>query len=178
MPTFVLFNKKLTKAKTYIISFAGLSVGRHDFEFKVDDSFFEGLDYSEIRKADVDVVLQLQKQSTMLILDFELKGTVNVPCDRCSEMFDQPISSKAQLIVKFDDEVSDDEDVVTLAHAETEIDVAQYLYEYISLALPYKRVHPNESDCNKEVLGKLKKMEAQAEEKTDTRWDKLKKLKV
>lgn len=163
------------RAKTYVIPFAGLSTGRHEFVFETGDKFFDAFEYSEIKKADVKVNVSLNRQSTMLILNFKMEGTVNVMCDRCSDLFDLAIEGEAQLIVKFGDELAEEEEIITIPHSESELDIAQYIYEYINLAVPYKRTHQKIKDCNKEVI---KKLEAVEKEIADSRWEKLKNIKI
>ena len=63
---------------------------------------------------------------------------------------------------------------------EHELDLKQYIYEYIHLALPIKRVHPDDkngkSTCDPEMLKKLKEHIVNNENENDPRWDELKKL--
>ncbi len=165
----------MARAKTYIIPFAGLSQGQHEFNFEAGNSFFKEREYSEVKKAAVDVLLKLNKQSTMLILHFGIKGTVNLPCDRCAEPFDLPVEGEAQLIVKFGETFAEEQEAITIPFSESELDIEQYLYEFINLVIPQKRVHEKIKECNKEVINKLKKLEGSGKE-ADTRWAKLKNI--
>jgi uncharacterized metal-binding protein YceD (DUF177 family) len=143
----------------------------------VNDRFFDDKPYSEIRKADVRVNLILTKHSEMMILDFTLAGAVNVPCDRCGDSFNLPVQGTQHLVVKLNTEPGGESDeAVSLPASETEIDVSPYICEYINLVVPLKREHATESDCNPEVLKTLDKL-SHKEEKTDPRWEELKKLK-
>jgi uncharacterized metal-binding protein YceD (DUF177 family) len=168
------------------IPFSGLALGNHLFDFDIKDKFFEALEYSEIKKANIQVKLDLLKQSTMLVLNFELIGSIHTNCDRCDEEFDLHISGKYKLIVKFSNTVeeSDDDDIITLSTNESEIDVSQFLYEYIILSIPARRVHPDtksgESGCDKKVIDKLNNLliEEEKEDKSDPRWDALKNIKL
>lgn len=72
---------KVQKPKDYIIQFVGLNIGEHLFEFSINDKFFEDIDYSEIKQCNLQVKLLLLKQSTMMVLNFEISGTVNIDCD-------------------------------------------------------------------------------------------------
>lgn len=173
--------------KEYKIQFAGLSVGQHDFEFEVGDSFFEDLEYSEIRKGSIHLDLKLLKQSTMLVLEFNLSGTVKVNCDRCGEEFDMPISGQYRLIVKLGghETGTEDDDIITVSPTEHEIEFSQFLYEYIALSLPIKRVHPDnedgESTCDPDamkLLGDLLTEEKETEKESDPRWSQLKNIKL
>ena len=166
--------------RKYIISFSGLSIGQHEYEYQLKDAFFENLDYSEIKKADVRVDVRLNKQSSILILDFIVKGQVGVPCDRCADELSVKIKGEYRLFVKLGEDtgVDTDQDVLTLAASEGELDIAHTLYEYTMLSLPAKRVHAKPSECNEETIKKLKEIESAAQEQhTDPRWDLLKNLK-
>ncbi len=172
--------------KDYIIQFAGLSAGEHTYEFTVKDTFFEDRDYSEIKKASINIDLVLLKQSTMMVFEFEISGTVKADCDLCNTEFDLPISGNYKLIVKVGGHLTGDEDddIITVAANEHELDLSQYIYEYIALSLPFKRIHPpdakGKSTCDKEVLKKLKKFltEKEKEDPEDPRWNDLKNIKL
>ena len=75
----------------FSINIINLSLGVHTFEFDLDERFFENFEEDEISKARVKVLLSLEKQERMLVLYFDIKGSVNVMCDRCLDQFDQPV---------------------------------------------------------------------------------------
>ena len=172
--------------KEYLIPFVGLKLGKHHFEYKINNAFFEIFDYNEYHNSNIKVNVVLEKKSTLLELSFSHKGFVNVPCDLTSEDFDLPIKGKMKLIVRFGEEYNDDnEELLILPHGEFEIDVAQYIYEMIVLSVPLRRVHPGVKDgsLKTEALTKLneltvneEKEEIKEEENIDPRWDKLKQL--
>ena len=172
--------------KEYVIQFVGLSVGEHEYEFEVDDKFFEDLDYSEIKQGNIRIKLKLLKQSQMMSLQFEIGGTVRSICDHCAEEFDLPLMGDHKLMVKVggSDTGNEDDDIITIAANEHELDLSQYIYEYITLSLPIKRVHLEDKDgnakCDKEMLEKLKNfiVEEEGEESTDPRWNDLKNIKL
>jgi uncharacterized metal-binding protein YceD (DUF177 family) len=170
----------------YLIPFIGLKIGKHPFEFQIDNKFFESFDYHEFDNCDIKVNLVLEKKNTMLELSFKHKGTVNVPCDLTSEMFDLNVKGKIKLLVKFGDVFNNDnEELLILPHGEHQIDVSQYIYEMIVLSVPLKRIHPGIKDgtLKTEALDKLNKLKVKEpqentkkEEEIDPRWDKLKQL--
>jgi uncharacterized metal-binding protein YceD (DUF177 family) len=172
--------------KEYKIQFVGLAAGKHEYDFKVTDSFFEGLEYSEIKKGNIRVDMTLLKQSAMMSLEFKISGTVKVPCDLCTEEFDMPITGDYKLIVKVggSDTANEDDDIIMIAANEHELDLAQYIYEYIVLSLPIKRVHPDDEDgnstCDPEMIEKVKKYltDDPGDDKSDPRWDGLKGIKL
>jgi uncharacterized metal-binding protein YceD (DUF177 family) len=143
----------------YIVSFKGLPVGSHEFEWTIGDGFFALYEMSDISKASIDVQLTLVKHTRFLELHFVFDGWAEVSCDRCLDPLRIDISSDAQMFVKFGEregeDDSDDNDVIILSHGEDRLDVAQYLYEYAHLSLPIRRVHPDDATCNQEMIHKL-----------------------
>ena len=175
----------MKELKAYTIPFVGLKIGTHHFEYEVDDTFFAHFEYDEFRQAKVKVDLELEKKSTLLDLHFQFEGTVNVNCDLTNEPYDQPVSGNFDLVVKFGQEFNDEEeDLLILPHGSYEVQVEQYIYESIVLAMPAKRIHPGVADgsLKSEVLEKLEELslengaENTDDDQTDPRWDDLKKL--
>lgn len=171
------------KQKEFNIPFSGLKQGKHNFNFQIDNTFFDSFEYDEFNDASIALEVLMQKTSTMLELDFEASGTVNVDCDITSEPYDQPIDADLHLVVKFGDAYNDEDDeILILPHGEHQLNIAQYVYEMLVLAVPQKRVHPGIEDgtLKSEVLDKLQELQPKEKrtdkEESDPRWDELKKL--
>ena len=172
--------------KAYTIQFVGLKLGKHDFDYQIDKTFFLDFEYDEFNDLDLKVNLLFEKKTTLLELLFVVEGWVNVNCDVTNEPYNQNIKDSFKLVVKFgDDYNNDNEDILVVPHGEYEINVAQYIYELIVLAVPIKKIHPGIEDgtLQSEILAKLDelspKMDKKKENKTedtDPRWDTLKKL--
>ena len=165
--------------KQLVIPFSGLGLGDHNFQFIITDEFFEHFEYSEIENADITVNVVLDKQTSMMVLNFDINGKVDFICDRCQDSFSHKIEGNERLIIKFSEEHSElSDDLIILPLSENKINLGQHIFEYINLLFPYKRVHPDDEEgnslCNKEMLNKLKSMEKT--EQTDPRWDALKKI--
>lgn len=169
----------------FLIPFIGLKLGKHQFEYQINETFFDAFDFEDFDKADIKVNVTLEKKSTMLELAFKHAGTVNVPCDLTGEMFDLSIKGKIKLVVQFGEEFNNDnEELLILPHGEHQIDIKQYVYEMIVLSVPLKKTHPGIKDgtLQSAALDKLKELEVKEhkeikkEEETDPRWDQLKKL--
>lgn len=182
--------------KKYNIAYKSLGAEEHSFEFRIDDSFFDTFENSEISKGQADVIVKVSKGAGVVNLDFDINGVVTVECDRCLEDCELPVNYTGRLIVKFteselDDTERYDGDVLWLNPAEDVINIAQYIYESIVLSLPYQRVHPEngtgQNACNPEMLGRFKivseeefdKMTAHEEQRMsdNPEWDKLRQLK-
>ena len=169
----------------YTIPFKGLSEGIHEFEFQPDKEFFEEFENSEIFDANATVRLDFIKRSSFMQMKFHLSGMVSIMCDRCLEAYDQLIENEFSLLMKFSEEVDENEEEIVFLHPTAHsVNVAQYVYEYIVLSLPLQKIHPNDeegnSTCNVEMLNKLNEHlieeEDDDDEPVDSRWSELKKL--
>jgi uncharacterized metal-binding protein YceD (DUF177 family) len=165
--------------KEYLLTFADLKIGEHCFDFHVDNTFFENFPESEILRADVNVSLVLDKQENMLTLFFDIAGAVEVTCDRCLDEFRFPVQTQEQLIVKFGKDYEEfADDVIVLPLKSHSIDLKQHIYEYIMLALPMQRIHPDLPDgasgCNQTMLKHLDAVKNT--HRADPRWDALRNL--
>lgn len=157
-------------------------MGKHQFEFDITDAFFDEFEYSLVKKANLKCLVEMEKQETMIILDFHIVGTIDANCDRCLAQFPQPVDIYEQQVAKFsDEELGDDEDLIVLTKNDHEINIAGLVYEYINVAMPFISVCSemgNTPYCDNEMLDSLNKLIAKTEqeEKTDPRWEVLKKL--
>ena len=171
--------------KEFTIPFVGLKLGKHFFEYEIKKTFFDFFEFEDLNDADVDVKVVLEKKTTLLELHFEISGTVNVNCDVTNEPYDQFIENEFDLVVNFGDEYNDENiDILIIPHGEYEINIQQYVYELIVLAIPNKRVHPGVEDgtLDSEILDKLEELSPKTkknkkkQEDIDPRWNTLKKL--
>ena len=173
--------------KQFSIPFSGLKLGKHQFDFEIDKSFFDAFEYSLVKDGALKVTLELDKQETMLILNFHILGTIQLNCDKCLAEFAQPIEIEERQIVKFaEDELeSDDLEIIVLNRKESEIDVSEMIYEFINVSIPYINIcEQAETDqkCDPEMIATLEKLasgnvEKEEEKSDDPRWEALKKLK-
>lgn len=169
------------KSNGFIIQFSGLKLGVHQFEFHVDDTFFEKLDYSPIKNGEVMVDLLLDKKPAMLTLNFRLSGWIGEVCDRCAVDYHQKLKGEFQMYVKFGEEYDEPDDkLIILPHESFELDVTQLIYEFIGLSIPLKKVPCEEDDdtsiCDQETLKALEKSDSE-EEKENPLWAELNKIK-
>ncbi len=164
------------------IPFVGLKIGIHDFEFKIDKSFFEGFPYSIIENGDLKVWMELEKKETMLIADFEVFGTVKMDCARCNEEMDVEIEGELTIYYTFGNEDAEDENLIVIPHESYQIDVTPPIYEMITMAIPLRPVH-DEDECDEEMVKLIEKFQNQPKEEEETnkddidpRWSALKNL--
>ena len=162
-----------------------LSNQEHDFEFAFDDQFFEEFEDSIVEKGTGKVQLVLNKSDTMMKLHFDIKGEVELECDRSLEKFAYPIDTSRDLILKYGDEWQElSDEIIVIPRDSERINIAQFVYEFIGLAIPMKKLHPKfsseeQNDEPEIVYSSQDQDEGQEnnEGSIDPRWSKLKKLK-
>lgn len=163
------------------VPFAGLKIGIHDFEFKIDKSFFETMPFSLIEDGDLKVWMELEKKDTMLVADFELFGTIKMDCVRCNEKMDVEIEGELTIYFTFGNEEAEDENLIVIPHESYQIDVTQPIYEMITMAIPSRPVH-DEDECDEEMVKLIEKYHNQTKKEEinkddiDPRWSVLKNL--
>jgi len=169
----------MVKLTDFQIAFSGLKLGNHQFDFQIEDTFFQLFDYAELNSGQINTIILLQKKSNMLELEFQIKGSVTLACDTCTEDYIQSIEGNYKQIVKFSDLVEPKEidEIIILPTNEHTLELAHQLYEYIHLSLPIRRIHADKADCNQEMLEKIEELAYQEPEVVDPRWSALQKLK-
>ena len=166
--------------KQFVIKFGGLKADTHHFDFEIDNGFFDHFEYSEIKNGTIIVHLELVKEEKVLTFHFFFDGMVTLPCDRCFEPVDLKINGTELLIVKFGDGYYEENDELqVIPEGVTQFDISPFLYEYIHLLLPFRRIHPEDetgnSLCDPEIIKMLDRPSSGNE--PDPRWEVLNKLK-
>ena len=143
--------------KRYAIAYKGLGEGKHGYGFELDDRFFQAFEGAEITGGKGHADVTLIKGAAMLEVEIAIRAEVTVPCDRCLEDCTVPVDYEGGFKVRFGDTKDDfDGELMWLSHGESELNLAQYIYESIVLALPYRKVHPDGPDgqpgCDPEIL--------------------------
>ena|SRR5450759_2049282 len=166
---------------SYTIPLSGLKEGRHTIDFEIGKEFFEQFEESEVKEGSLIANVEIDKTSTHSDIVIRISGSVRICCDRCLEMFFQPVDCENRLLVTFGKSLEDiDPDVLSVPVDEHELDMQQHMYEFIHLALPIKRVHPDDnkgnSTCDPAMLKKLEELIVEEKIENDPRWDELKKL--
>ncbi|CAN5250826.1 DUF177 domain-containing protein [soil metagenome] len=182
--------------KSYDIDIIKLKEGKHEFSFEIDDAFFNKFeDNNLLHKGNLKVDLLLSKEANLMNASFHIAGTVEVTCDRSLELYDQELSTDQKILYKYGpEEMEIDDDIIMITRDTPSINVAQLIYEFIILAIPLKKVHPDyreemdedDFDADGEVVYRSDDMDEEESEddpktdttdKTDPRWEALKNLK-
>ncbi|MDN5202938.1 DUF177 domain-containing protein [Fulvivirgaceae bacterium BMA10] len=165
--------------KEFEIDIFSLKNSTHEYRFEVKDSFFTLFEGGLVEKGNISVDLILDKTETLINMTFELKGSIELVCDRSLEPFDYPIDLNENLIFKFGEEEKElDEHISIISRDKENINVAQFIYEFIGLAVPMKKLHPKfeESEIDEEGQIVYSSDEDSNDENIDPRWKQLKNL--
>lgn len=152
------------------IAFVGLKPGVHEYNFEVDEKFFADYQQKDYSNCQASIKLKLEKNTSFMMLKFEVGGSVNVVCDRCGNTLPMDLWDEFNMVVKQvenPDEMNENEedpDVFYISRTESHIYIADWIYEFVSLSIPLQRMCSEEDMggplCNKEILAMLKKMKS------------------
>jgi uncharacterized protein len=150
----------MEKFKEFSLPIKGLKNGVHEFDFEIGDDFFKNFEGSPIQKGNFDVHVTLDKRDTFFELVFDVDGFVHTECDRCTANIELPFGDSHYLTVKQSlEENEEDAEVVYISPDDHIFNLAQYIYEFICLSVPYNKVYDCENDdprpCDMEILRRI-----------------------
>jgi uncharacterized metal-binding protein YceD (DUF177 family) len=155
--------------REFDIAFVSLKPGPHHYQYEIRDKFFTDFKQADFTNCNATVKLTLEKNTSFMMLKFEVDGTVDVSCDRCGNPLTMELWDEFNMLVKLVDnpeemnESEEDPDVHYISRTESHLHLADWIYEFITLSIPMQRMCREDEvggpQCNKEVLEMLKKME-------------------
>lgn len=148
--------------KQYEIPISGLKIGVHEIDYVVDWRFFEQFEDSHVKQGHFNVNVLFDKQPDHWIVRFDIQGHLDTECDRCLAPISLPTGSQNTVIVKYDeddDTLEENEDILYVSKDVHTWNIAQLIYEFISLSVPINKVYDCESEnvrpCDMEMLKRL-----------------------
>ncbi len=176
----------MNSRREYEIAFVGLKPGIHAFEYQITDKFFEAYQEQDFKNVQAQVRLSLDKKAGFMLLRFEVGGKADVSCDRCGNPLPLELWDEFKVLVKLVDdagkmnEEEEDPDVYYLSRNESHLHLADWIYEFVNLSIPFQRMCKEDEiggpHCNKEVLAMLKKMNVEEKEPENPLWKGLEKF--
>lgn len=150
----------MSENNDFIIHIKGLKNGKQSFEYKIEEDFFTDFGNTQILDASILSVVEVEKGSGWIKVVCNINGFVVTECDRCLDDLKIPVDITANMAVKFakSTELSDDtgssNEFMIVDPSDGELDLKQFIYDYICTSLPLQRVH-KEGECNKEMIKRL-----------------------
>lgn len=133
----------MKQLREFDIDIYKLSDKKHQYQYVIDDHFFANFPHSLIEKGNLQVTVTLDKQPRLIQVDFEITGTVTLVCDRSLEEFDHPLHIQEVLLYQYGNEEKElTDEIIIITRNTQKINLAQYIYEFIGLAIPMKKIHP------------------------------------
>lgn len=166
------------------VNIIGLSQKTHHFEYAIGDDFFKLYGTSLLESGQFEAKVSLDKRETLIEAIFHIQGEAHLVCDRSLEPFSHAMNIDRKILFKYGQEAGElSDEIVLITREQVALDIGQYVYELISVALPMKRLHPKfskEEIANEDIQlvysSPVNETESD-EEDIDPRWEKLKKLK-
>ncbi|TAF73476.1 MAG: DUF177 domain-containing protein [Bacteroidetes bacterium] len=174
--------------KSFVIDIHRLKFEKNQFEFNLNNEIFQSIEDSMVEKGNIKSVLVLDKSDSMIKATFSNVGTVELICDRTLKPFDFQINTKNTIFYKFSDHYEEVSDEITLIDShESMLDFLNPIYEFVVLAIPIKKIHPDfrrpeddDLDDNMLIYSSVSNVEEATDANIDIldpRWEALKKLK-
>ena len=165
------------------IDLKGLKDELTQLSFDLNKDYFEALDETDVDNGALHVSLSIRKASGFFELLLHSEGTVDITCDRCLDLMQQPIVADSRLTVKLGSTNLEEDDVIYVDEDEGILDTSWLIYESVALAIPIQHVHAP-GKCNPAMTKVLEELSAdrsgdeESGQTIDPRWEKLKNLKV
>ncbi|MFI5156856.1 MAG: YceD family protein [Chitinophagales bacterium] len=177
----------MSSRREFEIAFVGLKPGIHEFNYRIQDRFFEAYQQQDFRHCEAQVNLKLDKNNGFMLLKFEVSGKLEVICDRCGNTLPLELWDEFNILAKLVEnpeqmnQQEEDPDVYYISRGESHLHVADWIYEFINLSIPTQRMCREKEmggpHCNKEVLAMLSKMDSEKSAPENPMWKELKKFK-
>jgi len=139
----------------------------------------------------------MDKGANLIEMNFLITGEVKLTCDRSLEEYFEHLEITEKILFKYGEvEEEVNEEVYIITRDTSKINVAQFIYEFILLGLPAKKIHPDhrtefdeedfeaegtyayiDGDYDNDSDEESSADQDQKEEIADPRWELLKKLK-
>ena len=94
----------MSRRREFDIAFVGLKPGVHEFNYTISDKFFAEFQEQDFRNCKANVKLLLEKQTSFMLLTFEIGGTLEVTCDRCNSNLPLELWDEFKMTVKMVEE--------------------------------------------------------------------------
>lgn len=118
--------------------------GKSDHAFEVNGAFLKALDQHILEQAQGEVMLQLDRTSTMMTLRFSFNVEVGLVCDRSLRPYSFVIDANESIYMKFGEEFEEQDVNLFIIPRDAEfIDIGKLIFDIVATQLPVKRIHPD-----------------------------------
>ena len=115
------------------------------YDYKLGKDFFSLYENNPVTEGKIIVKLTISEDTkkNILLFKFDIRGNIELICDRSLENFLYPINIKKEVIFEYGDKDEEiDTDYYMINKETTYINIAQHLHDFIILEAPIKKLHP------------------------------------
>ena len=152
--------------KQFIIALPTLGEGHHEYEMKVDGSFFSSRGNEEVKDADVTAYVDIDVCHGAYKIGITCQGWIDIPCDRCLDPMRHEVDDDYDVTVRYGEEYDETEDTIIIPEDEVKFDLSSLIADTILLSIPLRHVHP-EGECNVEMETIMKKHSSEGSARED-----------
>lgn len=179
----------MDNSQLYQVNLGNLTLGIHQYSYKIDNQFFEDFNNANDLAQEVDckVVVNCDRTETMTICNFTIEGNLVLQCDRSLKLFDYPIDIQSTIYYKFGNEYAElSEDLITISEKDAVVDFSQPIFDLLSLEVPTRKLHPDHREEGEEEdeyffttinENESEEIKEEKDAEVDPRWAALQKLK-
>ena len=111
--------------------------------YDLGPDFFGLFEHSLLEEGKLTAQVSMHLSSRLLEIFVKIQGTVQLVCDRSLKPFDYPVQLEKKVTFKRGHEYQEiGTDMYMIEQHVATINIAQHLYDFVSLAIPMKKIHP------------------------------------
>jgi uncharacterized protein len=111
--------------------------------YELGATFFGLFENSLLEKGTLTTTVRVNRKPSNIQLLFSILGTVALVCDRSLEVFDYPIHIEKEVNFKLGHKNQElAAELYMLERQTSTINIAQHVYDFVSLEVPMKKLHP------------------------------------
>ena len=152
--------------KQFIINLPALGEGHHEYEMKVDGSFFAARGNDDVKEADVVAYVDIDVRHGAYKIGITCQGWISIPCDRCLDPMRIDVDDDYDVTVRYGEEYDEKDDLIIIPEEDTDFDLAPLIADTVLLSIPLRHVHPD-GECNPEMEEIMSKHSSEAPEEED-----------
>ena len=175
--------------RQFVVEIYGLKEGNFEYDFDIDNAFFQSFKESLIEIGSLKCHLILTKSERLITVDININGIVKLICDRSLDTFDHRVNVAEKILFKYGEEEEElENNIYSITSSTQRLDLGQVIFDLISVFIPIRKLHPRYSEedmdsddgyyySSTEIVESNDQSSKSEEDSVDPRWDALKQLK-
>ncbi|MBX7240099.1 MAG: DUF177 domain-containing protein [Bacteroidia bacterium] len=167
--------------KIFSLNLNRIKTGLNHEQFELNGDFFSHFENTPVQDCGLKADLEIHRTDSHIDVKFHIHGYVVVSCDRCADDMKLPLDTQERVIYSFSEKMKDagDTEVLYVDEKATELTLVQELYDFVCIALPFRKVHEDIGEnCDPEIMKYIisDSGDDDNEKEIDPRWESLKNI--